>query len=680
MSVEVRPYGAKCNLHCHYCYQNPERDSDKQPDTYDLTLIKRQLDRAGKPFALFGGEPLLMPVRDLEELFKFGFEKFGSTSIQTNGTLINSTHIDLFKKYNVSVSMSIDGPAELNDMRFISNLTKTRHYTQKTETAIDLLCENEKTPSLIITLHRGNATADKLAGMNNWITELDSKGIRAVRLHILETESELIRQTVSLTSEENIKAFKNFYELEKSLTNIKFDIYRDIRLLLIGEDEKVSCVWKACDPYTTRAVQGIEGNGQMSNCGRTYKEGVGFIKSNSVGFERYTNLYSTPQDEGGCKGCDYFFACKGQCPGTGIDTDWRNKSEHCETWKVLFGLIENEFLEKGLTPISKSVLKNKVEEELLQGWNEGRNQSLSDAVKTVKIKEATRVKETTQDEKEKIYYPKTRIVWATEHLKSVWENRIEKIREMLREIDIAFVLKGQKQCGAFWVTKEEFEKINLSLKEEIRIKILQDETKEQKKLLFIAVGRASALDKFVKQITNGKSENNGSQIGYPNCCWQENEFQWSNGVFDLTWNYYSKSKPAFSEQQQIEITDWSYSQNILWSALGLRITPHIPCSFYCNESIEIAKLVESKATELNFSEEFNWLKSILSWACEWNLLNNIVEVRTPICKFTYTNSNQKNLRMRVRLFSDNVPEGTPKGLVFPYNLKTNFAQQSAILQ
>jgi len=36
--------------------------------------------------------------------------------------------------------------------------------------------------------------------------------------------------------------------------------------------------------------------------------------------------------------------------------------------------------------------------------------------------------------------------------------------------------------------------------------------------------------------------------------------------------------------------------------------------------------------------------------------------------------------MRVRLFSDNVPEGTPKGLVFPYNLKTNFAQQSAILQ
>ncbi len=28
--------------------------------------------------------------------------------------------------------------------------------------------------------------------------------------------------------------------------------------------------------------------------------------------------------------------CKGQCPGTAIDRDWRNRSEHCAVWKALF--------------------------------------------------------------------------------------------------------------------------------------------------------------------------------------------------------------------------------------------------------------------------------------------------------------------------------------------------------
>ena len=28
MSIELRPLGVACNLACHYCYQNPQRDAE----------------------------------------------------------------------------------------------------------------------------------------------------------------------------------------------------------------------------------------------------------------------------------------------------------------------------------------------------------------------------------------------------------------------------------------------------------------------------------------------------------------------------------------------------------------------------------------------------------------------------------------------------------------------------
>ena len=67
--------------------------------------------------------------------------------------------------------------------------------------------------------------------------------------------------------------------------------------MLLGQDQSTTCVWNACDPYTTRAVQGIEGHGQRSNCGRTNKDGIDFVKADREGFERYLALYPRP----GCR-------------------------------------------------------------------------------------------------------------------------------------------------------------------------------------------------------------------------------------------------------------------------------------------------------------------------------------------------------------------------------------------
>src|SRR2546426_633458 len=258
----------------------------------------------------------------------------------------------MFKAYRVHVGISVDGPGELNDVRWNGTLQLTREATAKTHAAIERLCKEGIPPSLIITLHRNNATAEKLPIMGEWLRHLENIGITSARLHILEVENEYIRKKYVLSTEENLEAFLSFLNLEQELTTLKLDLFNDMRNLLLGQDNNVTCIWSACDPYTTRAVQGVEGNGQRSNCGRTNKDGIDFTKASTEGFERYLALYHTPQEHGGCKGCRFFLMCKGQCPGTSIDTDWRNRTEPCQVWKTMYRHLEEQMLDEALSPIS----------------------------------------------------------------------------------------------------------------------------------------------------------------------------------------------------------------------------------------------------------------------------------------------------------------------------------------
>jgi uncharacterized protein len=383
MGVELRPLGVNCNIQCQYCYQNPQRDAGNLARSYNMQRMKEAVLAEGGPFTLFGGEPLLVPEKDLEELWAWGLAHFGNNGIQTNGTLINDNHIRMFKQYKVHVGISIDGPGELNDARWVGSLEKTRQTTAKTERAIERLCREGLAPSLIITLHRANATRDKLPILCDWILYLEGVGIRWVRLHPLETESQAIRAKYALTPDENIEALSTFATLEKSLRWLKFDLFTDMRQMLRGHDERTTCVWNACDPYTTRAVRGVEGNGQRSNCGRTNKDGIDFSKARVPGFERYLALYATPQEAGGCKGCRFFLMCKGQCPGTAIDGDWRNRTEHCEIWKTLYTQLEEELEVGGEEPLSLSPRREQIERAILEAWSRGSPLSLAQVLRSL---------------------------------------------------------------------------------------------------------------------------------------------------------------------------------------------------------------------------------------------------------------------------------------------------------
>lgn len=331
MTVEIKPIGDRCNISCSYCYEREIR-KHSVPEL-NIGAMKDTITKLNQQFTIFGGEPLLTPIELLEDFFKLGLEKFKKNSIQTNALAITPEHIELFKKYSVHVGISLDGCGELNKARCNEQLTA------KIENNINKLFDSGIIPSFIVTLS-GYNTGPYLKSLLDWFMYLDGKGVNSIRLHSVEDNGQCA--DLMLTHQEQFAAYKAIYEFTPNLKNIRFDVFTDVQNALQSKTNCLTCIWAGCDPYNTASVAGIKTNGEIENCGRTYKDGILWLKSEKRDKNRQMVLQNTPQEDGGCKDCEYFFACQGHCPGTAIDGDWRNRSRDCEFLKLLFGYFEKK--------------------------------------------------------------------------------------------------------------------------------------------------------------------------------------------------------------------------------------------------------------------------------------------------------------------------------------------------
>jgi len=340
MTVEYLPVGVKCNLKCTYCYQEPMRDAGNFSVPLNFVRVKDSIIKSGGKFALFGGEPLLATMEHLETVLAFGTEIGNHNGLQTNGLLVNPDHVDLFKKHKVHVGVSIDGPGLCNSAR------SSDFDTELIISNIVGMLQEGISVSLIITVHALNAM--HMRDLLFFIDDMEKAGVRFFNFHNLEVDNHLTDFTLKLSDTENFRAFATIYWHTKR-KDIDCLPFKDIRSLLTVEKPYVSCIWSGCDPITTPAVQGINAEGSLTNCGRTNKLGIDWIKSNNYpSMERYQALAITPYAKGGCKDCEYFFACKGQCPGTAIDGDWRNRTKDCVFWYSLIDMIRGDLVDDGV--------------------------------------------------------------------------------------------------------------------------------------------------------------------------------------------------------------------------------------------------------------------------------------------------------------------------------------------
>jgi uncharacterized protein len=115
---------AFCNLNCSYCYLPHRTDSRRMMvETVRWTfcrLLQEDLLSREVSIVWHAGEPLVVNQKLYEGYFKAIRELAGSQievrhHIQTNATLIDDRWCDFFREHNVSIGVSIDGPANVHN-------------------------------------------------------------------------------------------------------------------------------------------------------------------------------------------------------------------------------------------------------------------------------------------------------------------------------------------------------------------------------------------------------------------------------------------------------------------------------------------------------------------------------------------------------------------------------------
>ena len=116
-----------CNQRCSYCvYSGKYNNRIHSASRMSFEIAKEGIDMILKHskdteilfFGFYGGEPLLEKEL-ITQCIKYIEENVEGKTIQynitTNGTLLTGDIVELFVKYNVSLTISLDGPEEIHN-------------------------------------------------------------------------------------------------------------------------------------------------------------------------------------------------------------------------------------------------------------------------------------------------------------------------------------------------------------------------------------------------------------------------------------------------------------------------------------------------------------------------------------------------------------------------------------
>lgn len=345
MGSSIKVTGVACNINCVYCYEGNLRKEVQNEVKYDLNAIEKAMEeRYGKDGSsapnLHGGEALIISKLDVERLLKKMYELHGSSSVQTNGVLIDEEYIEMFKRYKTSVGISFDGPWPLNKLRVAGNGMSTKEATERTQQAIYRLHEAGISVGLIIVLHRANASPQYLPKLKEFVLEMSKMGIGG-RLNLCIIDDPILKAKQELTEEEAADVYRDlarFVLVEHPELKMRWQPFRDIVDNLLGNGLG-TCIFHPCSYYEADGERVIMGDGSLANCLKTAKSNYVYLREPETekNHVREEILSQTPYEYGGCKGCRYWRVCYGVCPSEGIDGDWRNRSRFC---KAYYGAYE----------------------------------------------------------------------------------------------------------------------------------------------------------------------------------------------------------------------------------------------------------------------------------------------------------------------------------------------------
>lgn len=257
--------------------------------------------------------------------------------------------------------------------------------------------------------------------------------------------------------------------------------------------------------------------------------------------------------------------------------------------------------------------------------------------------------------------PQTRIVYWNKELQALWEPRVKRVRKLYGDAEIATMVTGMRRVYVYHINSERFEESYAFLRKNGLVFFPTNKSaiysgfshrhlpvkKGEPFTLYGAAVRADDLEagELFTEYSTGEETNHvgiAELLGYPKCCSEFFAETWSKVSIDPmyeaamnTTEDKNASKLDVENVSGIALNVHPYCNNML-RYFGMRITPHLPCSMQCEETIkwgeewiEIMRQIDDEATD--------WVIELLSIPLTWDCYKGVAIVDTPLFRGT-TNS------------------------------------------
>jgi uncharacterized protein len=342
---------SRCNINCTYCYWFRDAEVYKKPavltpeaeDAFCQRLEEhiREFELPAFLLVFHGGEPLLFPKRRFDALMKklrAIAERTGcyiKCGVTTNAILVDDEWIALFKAHDVDVSVSLDGPAEINDKYRVD--FKGRGTLAQTLEGLDRLRAADLAPGLISVCNPGTDPEQVLAFV------ADELGIK--EFDILPPDATHADNPPPI-ADYFIKLFDIWFD-KYAAKGVRIDTLDAMIRGLAGQLSLSDTIGLGPIDTITLMPDGslepldvlrIAGDGSTASKTHVRSNAIKDVENDPVWREAYeasTTLCET------CRKCEYLDACGGGHLAQRWSSERRfdNPSVYCESWKRIFAHI-----------------------------------------------------------------------------------------------------------------------------------------------------------------------------------------------------------------------------------------------------------------------------------------------------------------------------------------------------
>ena len=273
-----------------------------------------------------------------------------------------------------------------------------------------------------------------------------------------------------------------------------------------------------------------------------------------------------------------------------------------------------------------------------------------------------------------------REIWLNRRAKEEWGSVLLEAASLLQDMEVESVARGQRPCSWQTIGEEDYPRFqreweSKGLVSAVIRRVGQFEgftnkhypvrEGEPAMVCCILSKSMSDLEAFKKAVEEQDDYTQGILLGYPECCCRFFRDVWLKGYHDPIWQAALNSSVIHRDSHYIRMRPHELSNPIL-RFLGIRIAFHIPCSFDCQKTIEIAK------ERLEMTKGFNpglveKIMQLLRMPMSWDCYHGIALIRTPII-YAVVPSCGSVERFVVEFEGDYIPPEAEEGLVYPNNL------------